>query len=642
MIDRRSFLRSLAAGGAAIAVHPAHLLASRRCLFSPYFGVHAFVESHQDAVFIMRTSVDVKTNSTAMLQCGLTFGSSVFVPMDSPGIPITHRIVLKPNLVGMPTAETQYMGMVTDPHFVEGLIQSLKLLGCDANQFYIREVNGYSYWTNSGYTQLADRTGADLRRLDAPVGTISESDLQWIDVPGGKWFKRIAYLWPVNAPDSWLLNIAKFKTHLMGMTLCAKNLQGALASPYVQHCNPNGYDPNIDPAHIQPDANAHVWDDYLRHKAAGVPRWDRPDGVPRQETWAARCLDNNSVTHPGLHIIEGIYGREGSHAAGPGVDGKGIDYMTNIIVFGKNPFHVDNIGLWLGGHEPGNFGLLHMAIERGQASFLNPHDIPLYEWYADGSAESAALEEFSRSSLRTQYLRRDYDGQTEDDWHLVHEAYDYDSFVVNLKVMLEGPYVSGAMSTDLNSAGFLPTSQPYSGSPWNYDGTESVETIPAGVVDWILVEIRSEPAAASRVARRAAFIKSDGTIVDLNGVTLLRFDGIAPGDYFIVIHHRNHLAIMSAGFVSLHSVSALFDFTTGLDKFYGGDAKALSGGVYGMYAGDVNGNGQVQNDDLNDHLRPAIDQSGYRSADLNLNGLVQESDMNALLRMHLGKGTHVP
>ncbi len=377
----------------------------------------------------MRTNVDAKTNSAAVKQAGYTFGSSVFVPMATGGIPLSNRVAIKPNIVMMPNTDVESMGIVTDAYFVEGVIESMKLLGLTGNQFYLREVNDPGQFANSGYAQMAVRTGADLRKLDDPVGVIAESELQWIDVPGEGWFTRIPFLWPVNAPDTWLLNIAKLKTHLMGMTLCAKNIQGAIAAPYVQHCMRYNDAMSIAPEHIQPGAKARILENYNRHLAAGVPRWDKPgeDGGIWQETWATRCMDNNSVTHAGLNIIEAVYGREGPFLAGPSPDGKGIDHLTNMIIFGKNTFHVDTIGYWIGGHEPGNLGYLHVARERGFSSILNPSSIPLYEWKADGSAVPTPLESFDRFSLRTQYLRRDYNGQQEDEWHLLNEPYVYET-----------------------------------------------------------------------------------------------------------------------------------------------------------------------------------------------------------------------
>ena len=427
MLDRRRFLQSLMAGAATIAFRPQQAFGGLPRATVSYFALHPFIEAHPTAVFVMRTNVDVKTNSAAVKQAGWDFGSSVFLPSATPGIPLTHRVVVKPNIVMMPVPGPPYMGIVTDCYFVEGVIESLKQLGVPGNQFYIREANYPEHFENSGYLDMAARTGADIRALSAPIGEISESDIQWVDVPNGKWFKRIPFLWPVNAPDTWLLNIAKFKSHTMGMSLCAKNLQGANAFPYIRHCTVHGVDMGLEPGHVWEGAPEQILADYERHRAAGIPRWDRPgkDGGLLMETWATRCLDNNSVTPAGLHIIEGIYGREGPFLAGPAPDGSAIDHLTNLIIFGKNPFHVDLIGHWLAGHEPGNFGLFHLAIERGLASILNPYEVPLYEWKAGIGAVFAAPESFPRYALRTPYLRRDYDGQEEPEWHLVNEPYVY-------------------------------------------------------------------------------------------------------------------------------------------------------------------------------------------------------------------------
>ncbi len=427
MPDRRNFLKTFAAGTAAFALHPTIAFSRSTKDAAPYFGLHPLIELNPNAVFIFRTSVDVKTNSAAKKQAGLDFGSSVFLPMITPGIPVTTRVAIKPNIVMMPAADEAYMGIVTDVYFVEGVIESLKSLGVVGNQIYIREVNSPDQFGNSGYTAMALRTDADLRDLSLPVTELPPSEIQWVEVPDGKWFKRIPYLWPVNDPETFLLNIAKFKTHSMGMSLCAKNLQGSNASPYVVHCASYGQDMGLLPGDVQDGAQDQILADYNRHYAAGIPRWDRPgsSGGLWQETWANRCVDNNSVTHPGLHIIEGIYGREGAFTVGPGPDGGGVDHMSNIIIFGKNAYHVDIIGHWLGGHEPGNFGLFHIARERGLSNFLNPADIPLFEWNADGNAVQSELHDFTRTPLRTQYLRRDYNGQTEDDWHLVDESYSY-------------------------------------------------------------------------------------------------------------------------------------------------------------------------------------------------------------------------
>ena len=294
MLSRRSFLQTLAAGGTALALTPYGVLSNTRKTTANFFGVHPFIEANPNAVFIMRTNVDAKTNSAAIRQAGLQFGSSVLVPMTTGGVPLTHRVAIKPNIVMMPVQSVDCMGIVTDPYFVEGVIESLKLLGLSGNQFYLREVNDPDQFANSGYKQMAERTGADLRKLNDPVGTIPEAELQWVDTPQGQWFARIPYLWPINAPDTWLLNIAKFKTHLMGMSLCAKNIQGAIAAPYVEHCKAYNTDMLIPAYHVQSGAKTRILDSYNRHLSAGIES-DRDGRKEAARRGGARSGRRNAV-----------------------------------------------------------------------------------------------------------------------------------------------------------------------------------------------------------------------------------------------------------------------------------------------------------------------------------------------------------
>ncbi|MCB0806820.1 MAG: hypothetical protein KDC05_13570 [Bacteroidales bacterium] len=107
-----------------------------------------------------------------------------------------------------------------------------------------------------------------------------------------------------------------------------------------------------------------------------------------------------------------------------------------------------------------------------------------------------------------------------------------DPTYVKISIWLEGPYKQGKMNTDLNKSGYLPTSQPFNVSPWNYDGTESVPSIPNGnVVDWVLVELRSADSASAAtpetvLVKKAAFLMSNGKILETDGVTLLNFDTV--------------------------------------------------------------------------------------------------------------------
>ena len=117
--------------------------------------------------------------------------------------------------------------------------------------------------------------------------------------------------------------------------------------------------------------------------------------------------------------------------------------------------------------------------------------------------------------------------------------------LVQVKTCIEGAYQTGdLMRTDLNSEGFLPLTSPYT------DG-RTASAIPSGAVDWIFVELRETPSAAA-VAFRSFFLRNDGMLTDLDGVTTnLQFDEVEQGYYYIVVKHRSHLDIMSANSVYL-------------------------------------------------------------------------------------------
>jgi hypothetical protein len=123
-----------------------------------------------------------------------------------------------------------------------------------------------------------------------------------------------------------------------------------------------------------------------------------------------------------INILEGVFGSEGHFVSWTeDFNWYGCDVLANLVIFGKNSRHVDIIGTYLAGHEPGNFGLFHLARERGLSSFLNPLDIPLYEWTPDGNAVPTPLSAFPRTPIRTLYLPQ----PGEDPYHMVDQQYDY-------------------------------------------------------------------------------------------------------------------------------------------------------------------------------------------------------------------------
>jgi hypothetical protein len=119
--------------------------------------------------------------------------------------------------------------------------------------------------------------------------------------------------------------------------------------------------------------------------------------------------------------------------------------MSNNIIFGKDPFRVDIITHWLAGHEPGNFALFHIGIERGFSNVLNPFDIPVYLW-ENGEAKKVSLDTFHRTPLATLYLRK----EDEDRYHIVNEPFNYSTWKTTGKVASIEPSIM-SVGTDSNS-----------------------------------------------------------------------------------------------------------------------------------------------------------------------------------------------
>ncbi|MEZ5198256.1 MAG: C25 family cysteine peptidase [Bacteroidales bacterium] len=222
--------------------------------------------------------------------------------------------------------------------------------------------------------------------------------------------------------------------------------------------------------------------------------------------------------------------------------------------------------------------------------------------------------------------------------------------LVNVKAILEGPFAGTEMTTHLNGYGMIPDDQPYNVAPWNYEGTESVAAVPnADVVDWVLVELRetagdvTTATPATMISRKAGFILKDGSIVSTDGASPIIFDVSVTENLFTVVHHRNHLAIISATAVTMVDGSYTYDFSNGENKVYGGSLahKMMAPGVWAMFSGDGMCDGEVDNKDKNDIWELQNNTNGYFSGDMNLDGFVDMMDNAATWKDNAGKCSHV-
>ena len=421
------------------------------------FDLHPFIKEHPEAVFINLTSVKEKTDKQAISESATKLAGEMFVKSPGgKGFSGTTKINCKPNWTCSSGNRKDFignMGITTDLNFIEGYLNGIKSKGL--KDIYIRECACAFLWKTNGYAEMAERNNFNLKDLSSKDFWELGDEILFKKVDGTV-FKEVGFMAPMNAPDTFLINIAKFKAHQMGITASIKNLQGITGKAFHNFCAGTGnVFKTLDKRYhqfFQPDYLDRIAELHKKHIKAGIPRWaEKFDKPPYEagfwmEQWVQRMLDSYSVTPTGINIVEGIYGRDGDGFQGGPHDGKAMDFMSNNIIFGKDPFRVDIITHWLAGHEPGNFGLFHIGIERGLSNVLDPHDIPVYLW-KDGKAKLVKLDTLKRTPLLTYYLRKNTNGRNEEKYHLCDEKFDYSAWKNGTLPVAETPSIK-AIGTD--------------------------------------------------------------------------------------------------------------------------------------------------------------------------------------------------
>ncbi|MES2776092.1 MAG: Ig-like domain-containing protein [Bacteroidota bacterium] len=82
-------------------------------------------------------------------------------------------------------------------------------------------------------------------------------------------------------------------------------------------------------------------------------------------------------------------------------------------------------------------------------------------------------------------------------------------------------------------------------------------------VDWIFVELRSKADPTIVQGTRSVIVQQDGSVVDIDGSSCIRFPSLLNDDYYVAIRHRNHLGVMTATAIPAAnlSCSSVVDFT---------------------------------------------------------------------------------
>jgi hypothetical protein len=193
---------------------------------------------------------------------------------------------------------------------------------------------------------------------------------------------------------------------------------------------------------------------------------------------------------------------------------------------------------------------------------------------------------------------------------------------LKVRIFLEGAYnTNRQMTTSLKS--YMPTKSLYTAD------SRIVNPIPtADITDWLLIQLRSTDDGHT-VVSRSAFLRNDGYILADDGTTDEINLFVETGYYYIIVIHQNHLKVMSTDSLQFTQGSLVtYDFTTGSGQFYGaGGAKEVETGIWGMWAGDINQDGQITTMDYTNWYNSAkAGDSGYNDTDINMDSQVTTMD----------------
>jgi len=221
----------------------------------------------------------------------------------------------------------------------------------------------------------------------------------------------------------------------------------------------------------------------------------------------------------------------------------------------------------------------------------------------------------------TEIVTKDKDAGAQSAWQTGSAApKDNLPAYANITVFLEGPYQTGG-TMDIDGM-ILQTISPYD--------LVDIGTLPtiAGrtLIDWIYVELRNTE-TGSTIKETNAFVLDNGMIVDTEGNYSLPFYYTTAINYYLVIHHRNHLDIMSADtytFGDFASDPTPINLSL-VNSAYLNGFKEVETGIYAMYSGDGNDTEVVNPSDAMSIVNNWL-STEYNTGDLNLSGLTNATD----------------
>ena len=214
---------------------------------------------------------------------------------------------------------------------------------------------------------------------------------------------------------------------------------------------------------------------------------------------------------------------------------------------------------------------------------------------------------------------------------------DCESCTMNIRAILEGAFNSSEfeMNDDLRVSNLIPTTSPYEDAATCDTSIFDISTSSA-VVDWVEIQLRSADDINEIVARKSFFLQKSSSVMNADGSSTPIINAW-QGNYYVAIAHRNHLKLVTKEALAFKGNSVNVDFTSEGSVLNGTNALVeVTNSVFALPAGNVSGNGQIQNTDINSVV-PNLGLANYSLFDIDMNGQVQNADIN-LMMQNVGKG----
>ncbi|MBK8612277.1 MAG: hypothetical protein IPN85_02120 [Flavobacteriales bacterium] len=212
----------------------------------------------------------------------------------------------------------------------------------------------------------------------------------------------------------------------------------------------------------------------------------------------------------------------------------------------------------------------------------------------------------------------------------------------NVRALLDGPYndQTDLMSDALRAQNLLPGTEPNTAVGLvHVSGVVGEALAPAllavtgadALVDWVFLELRDANTGTQVLATANGLLQRDGDIMAADGgVVTFATD---PGNYRIVVRHRNHLGVMTDAAFALTRDPIAIDLSDTLTATYGSDARTLRDGRALLWVGNASFDAELKytgaQNDRDPMLQviggsvPTLTATGYYTEDVNMDGIVK-------------------